>query len=162
MSRYTAFISYRHLTPDEEVAKKLHSMIESFGIPAPLKRSLGIRKMGRVFRDQEELPLSSSLGDDIHEALENSDWLICICSPRYLSSRWCMEELRYFLSLGRQDRILTVLVEGEPEEAFPEQIRFLETNVIRGQKRIVDSSIDDPDIQTFDLPSNRRKLYSSN
>lgn len=44
---------------------------------------------------------------------------------------------------------------------FPEQIRFLETNVIRGQKRIVDSSIDDPDIQTFDLPSNRRKLYSS-
>ena len=134
MSRYTAFISYRHLTPDEEVAKKLHSMIESFGIPAPLKRSLGIRKMGRVFRDQEELPLSSSLGDDIHEALENSDWLICICSPRYLSSRWCMEELRYFLSLGRQDRILTVLVEGEPEDAFPEQIRFQTVDGVRVEK----------------------------
>ena len=134
MSRYTAFISYRHLTPDEEVAKKLHSMIESFGIPAPLKRSLGIRKMGRVFRDQEELPLSSNLGDDIHEALEESDWLICICSPRYLSSRWCMEELRYFLSLGRQDRILTVLVEGEPEEAFPEQIRFQTVDGVRVEK----------------------------
>ena len=43
---------------------------------------------------------------------------------------------------------------------FPEQIRFLETNVIRGQKRIVDSSIDDPGIPTFDWPSNRKQLYS--
>ena len=64
MSRYTAFISYRHLTPDEEVAKKLHTMIETFGVPAPLKRSLGIRNMGRVFRDQEELPLSGDQGTD--------------------------------------------------------------------------------------------------
>ena len=43
---------------------------------------------------------------------------------------------------------------------FPEQIRFLETNVVRGQKRTVDSSIDDPDIPAFELPSTRRKLYS--
>ena len=27
MNRYTAFISYRHLTPDAEVAQKLHRMI---------------------------------------------------------------------------------------------------------------------------------------
>ncbi len=134
MSRYTAFISYRHLTPDEEVAKKLHTMIETFGVPAPLKRSLEIKNMGRVFRDQEELPLSSSLGDDIHQALDNSDWLICICSPRYLTSRWCMEELRYFLSLGRADRVLTVLVEGEPDEAFPEAIRYQMVDGVRVEK----------------------------
>jgi hypothetical protein len=29
---------------------------------------------------------------------------------------------------------------------FPEEIRFLETNVIRGQKRIIDTFVDNPDI----------------
>ena len=124
MSRYTAFISYRHTAPDAEIAKKLHTMIENFGVPAALKRASGRKKMGRVFRDQDELPLSSDLGDDIHRALEDSEWLICICSPRYLASRWCMEEVRYFLSLGRRDRILTVMVEGEPKDSFPEALCF--------------------------------------
>ena len=124
-SRYTAFISYRHLTPDEEVAKKLHTQIENFAVPSGLRRKLGRKKTGRVFRDQEELPLSADLGDDIHRALEESEWLICICSPRYLKSRWCMAELRYFLSLGRRDHVLTVLTEGEPEESFPEELRYV-------------------------------------
>ena len=124
--QYKAFISYRHQSPDQDIAKKLHTQIETYGIPASLKKSLGISKMGRVFRDQEELPLSSSLGDDIHQALDNSEWLICICSPRYLESKWCMEELRYFLSLGRRNRILTILTEGEPEDSFPEELRFRE------------------------------------
>lgn len=43
---------------------------------------------------------------------------------------------------------------------FPEQIRFLETNVIRGIDRIVDSSIDDPQIRRFEGPSNRKQLYN--
>ena len=124
--RYKAFISYRHQSPDQDIAQKLHKDIENFGIPSALKKSRGIAKMGRVFRDQEELPLSSDLGEDIHAALEQSEWLICICSPRYLQSKWCLEELRYFLALGRRDHILTVLAEGEPEDSFPEELRFRE------------------------------------
>ena len=128
MSRYLAFISYRHLTPDAEVAKRLHTQIENFSIPLRMRRKLGRNKTGRVFRDQDELPLSADLGDDIRRALEDSEWLICICSPRYLESRWCMEELHFFLSLGRRDRILTVLTEGEPEEAFPKELRYITVN----------------------------------
>lgn len=30
--------------------------------------------------------------------------------------------------------------------SFPEEIRFIETNVMRGQKRIIDTEVDDPDI----------------
>jgi hypothetical protein len=44
---------------------------------------------------------------------------------------------------------------------FPEQIRFLETNVIRGMARIVDSTIDDPEVFKSSGPTNRRQLYSS-
>lgn len=119
---YTAFISYRHTSPDEDVAKKLHTLIETYHIPANIRKKLGISKMGRVFRDQEELPLSKDLGSDIRKALENSDWLIVIASPRYLLSEWCNAELDYFISLGKRDHILTLLVEGEPEDSFPPQL----------------------------------------
>ena len=85
--QYKAFISYRHTEPDASIAKKLHTMIENYAIPGNIQKTLGIRKMGRVFRDQEELPLSQDLGADIHKALENSEWLIAICSPRYLESK---------------------------------------------------------------------------
>ena len=43
---------------------------------------------------------------------------------------------------------------------FPEQIRFLETNVIRGLNRIVDSEIDDPQIPRGNLPTTRKQLYN--
>ena len=43
---------------------------------------------------------------------------------------------------------------------FPEQIRFLETNVIRKVRMNVDSSIDDPGIPKNEVFSNRKQLYS--
>nr|MBQ6241908.1 TIR domain-containing protein [Lachnospiraceae bacterium] len=128
--QYTAFISYRHTEPDEAIAKKLHTLIENFGVPGDIQKSSGRKKMGRVFRDQEELPLSTDLGGDIRTALESSEWLIAVCSPRYLESRWCMTELDYFIELGRRDHILAILVEGEPDESFPLQLR---TAVINGE-----------------------------
>ena len=124
--QYKAFISYRHTPPDEEIAKKLHTAIETYSVPKDIREKLGISKMGRVFRDQEELPLSQDLGGDIRAALENSEWLIVICSPRYLESKWCNAELDYFIELGKRDHILAVLADGEPEEAFPPQLRFAE------------------------------------
>ena len=122
-SQYTAFISYRHQTPDQEIAKKLHQMIETYTVPTALRQD-GARHPGKVFRDQEELPLSADLGRDIEAALEDSDWLICICSPRYLQSKWCLRELEYFIEHKGRDRVLAVLVEGEPEDSFPELLRF--------------------------------------
>ena len=122
-SQYTAFISYRHQTPDQEIAKKLHQMIETYTVPAALRQD-GERHPGKVFRDQEELPLSADLGRDIEAALDNSEWLICICSPRYLQSKWCLREVEYFIEHKGRDRVLAVLVEGEPEDSFPELLRF--------------------------------------
>ncbi len=122
-TQYSAFISYRHQTPDQEIAKKLHHLIETYSVPSALRKD-GTRHPGKVFRDQEELPLSSDLGRDIEAALDNSNWLICICSPRYLESRWCQRELEYFIEHKGRDRVLTVLAEGEPQDSFPELLRF--------------------------------------
>ncbi|MCR4577482.1 MAG: toll/interleukin-1 receptor domain-containing protein [Clostridiales bacterium] len=117
--RYCAFISYRHYTPDKEIAQRLHTLIETYSIPSALRGDTGLKHPGNVFRDQEELPLSPNLGKDIETALDNSDWLICVCSPRYLESRWCMRELEYFIEHRGRDRVLAVLAEGEPQDAFP-------------------------------------------
>ena len=125
---YTAFISYRHKLPDEAIGKKLHTVIENYSIPRDIRASSGRRKMGRVFRDQEELPLSADLGGDIKAALERSEWLVAVCSPEYLRSKWCMTEIDYFISLGRRDRILAILVDGEPETAFPQQLCFAQVD----------------------------------
>ena len=123
-NQYRAFISYRHESPDDRVAKALHTAIETYRIPADIRKKTGQKRMGRVFRDQEELPLSSDLGADIETALDNSEWFIAICSPRYLESRWCQRELEYFIEKKGQDRVLAILVDGEPDVSFPERLQY--------------------------------------
>ena len=119
---YCAFISYRHQSPDQDIAKALHTAIENYGIPASIKKQTGRKKTGKVFRDQEELPLSADLGADIEAALDASEWFIAICSPRYLESKWCLRELDYFIEHKGRDHVLTLLVEGEPADSFPAQV----------------------------------------
>ena len=129
---YNAFISYRHVEPDQTVAKELHKKIERFRLPGTLRNKFPRERWGieRVFRDQEELPLASNLSDPIEEALKNSDWLVVICSPRLPESKWCKKEIETFKALHGQDHILAILAEGEPEESFPEAIRHRETESV--------------------------------
>ena len=86
--KYDAFISYRHCELDKFVAENLHKQLEAFKIPKALVASgktNGKTKIERVFRDRDELPLASNLADPITQALEHSDYLIVICSPRLFS-----------------------------------------------------------------------------
>ena len=122
--QFTAFISYRHKSPDDKIAKWLHTAIENYRIPASIRKQTGRKKMGKCFRDAEELPLTPSLSDDIERALDNSEWLIAICSPRYLESLWCRREVEYFAERKGRDRILIVLADGHPEDSFPELLRW--------------------------------------
>ncbi len=125
--QYDAFISYRHVEHDMAVAKKLHTMLENYHIPAAVASVCGKKKMGKIFRDEEELPLAVSLSENIEAALDASEWLIVICSPDLLESRWCMREIDYFISKGRRDHILLVLARGGPAESFPPQLTRIET-----------------------------------
>ena len=126
--KFEAFISYRHIEPDMTIAKKLHTYLETYRIPNSIRKQKKKARIGRVFRDQEELPLDVNLSENIRQALTDSKWLIVICSPRLIESKWCMKEIDTFISLGRRGRILAVLVSGSPEESFPIQLRLLETN----------------------------------
>lgn len=118
--KYDAFISYRHVSPDKEIAEKLQKKLENYKPPKSLCKE---KKFGgwRVFRDETELPTSSNLSNDIRTALEESKFLIVICSKTTKDSRWCMEEIGYFKELhrGNNANIITLVADGDPEDVFP-------------------------------------------
>ena len=136
--RYWGFISYS--SKDAKIAEKLHKALEGYRIPKslvgrPSREGDGIpKRLFPIFRDRDELPLSADLGAEISGALDASRYLIVICSPRSANSRWVNEEIRYFKSIGREDRILAIIVSGEPnasdipgredEECFPYSLRY--------------------------------------
>ena len=122
---YNAFISYRHLEIDSYVAEKLQKLLENYKPPKGVGETDRIQY---IFLDRSELPTSKSLDQSLKDALFNSDYLIVILSEHYKDSIWCMEEVRAFKEHcgGKIDRILPVLVSGEPAEALPEEICFEE------------------------------------
>jgi TIR domain len=124
--RYGAFVSYRHTDPDRQWAKWLHSKLEAYRVPRRLIASGAPSRVGRVFRDEEELAASADLSQRISEALVEARFLIVVCSPRTPESRWVNEEVKRFQGLGRADRLLALLIEGEPGQSFPPALSHLE------------------------------------
>ena len=118
--RYKAFISYRHNDRDTAVAKAIQQGLERFHIPASIREKYGTERIGRVFRDQEELEITSDLSKKIMDALDDSEYLVIICSPHYTESRWCLLEAETFIRTHDRDHVLCVLSEGEPPAVFPE------------------------------------------
>lgn len=116
---YNAFISYRHHPVDVKVAEQIHKGLEHYRIPKAIKKKNDGKL--RLFRDKEELPITSNLTDDITKALENSDFLIVICSTHTKESIWVQREIETFLKTHDHSRVLTVLVDGEdPYDILPE------------------------------------------
>jgi tetratricopeptide (TPR) repeat protein len=135
--KYRAFISYSH--SDGKVATRLHRWLEAYRVPRRLagrETQFGPvpTRLHPIFRDREELPTSADLGSQIQAALAASATLIVVCSRRAATSRWVNEEILAFKRLGRSDRILCLIVDGEPnatdkpgraeEECFPPALRF--------------------------------------
>ena len=129
--KYDAFISYRHKELDKFVAENLHKQMESFKLPGNVSRKHkgGRTKIERVFRDKEELPISSNLEDPIMQALQNSEYLVVICTPRIRESIWCRKEITTFIEMHGRNKVLAVLAEGEPADSFPEELLYKDVTV---------------------------------
>jgi len=106
---YKAFLSYSHR--DKKWADWLHRNLENYKfpknispVPEPLKP---------IFRDREELSVSSDLSKRVQEALTNSDCLIVICSENSAKSEWVNKEILLFKSLKPTAEIFSVIISGE-------------------------------------------------
>lgn len=130
-TRFKAFLSYSHR--DQAWAAWLQRALESYRVPRRLVGTEGEfgsipRRLSPVFRDREDLSSASDLSAKVKESLRASETLVVVCSPAAAQSAWVSEEIRYFRSLGRANRIYALIVDGDPqagdaaEQCFPEAL----------------------------------------
>jgi MTH538 TIR-like domain (DUF1863) len=116
---YDAFISYRHVERDSKWAKWLIDALERYRVPKELQERGRPPRLRKIFRDEDEVPASGDLNDQIRQALIASRFLIVVCSPYTPRSIWVQREIEIFNELGRGDQVLALLTEGEPGDSFP-------------------------------------------
>jgi tetratricopeptide (TPR) repeat protein len=123
-SRYRAFISYSH--DDERWARWLGRALENYKLPKSLraKHPEMPARLYPIFRDRDELASSTDLSESIQRAMDDSEALIVVCSPRAAKSEWVNEEVRRFREARGGARIFCLLVRGSPRAgaedcAFP-------------------------------------------
>lgn len=89
-------------------------------------------RLGTAFRDEDELAAHSDLPQLIRDAIERSRCLIVVCSRQTPQSKWVNAEIAYARRVGLKDRILSVIIEGEPNEVFPPALREIRKHVDNG------------------------------
>ena len=139
--KYKAFISYSHSNNRESGRKWadwMHQQLESYEVPAELVGTLNEagetipHNIYPVFQDEKELSASSDLGHALTSALDEAELLIFLASPQSARSMYVQNELRYFKQIGRQNKIIALILSGEPEygeihtelQCFPDELRF--------------------------------------
>jgi hypothetical protein len=108
---YFAFISYAH--KDEKHAAWLQKSLENYRIPVKLRKThgSGIPKHVRpVFRDKTDLR-PGNLEKSLASELDDSRYLIVICSPASKHSTWVNQEIGHFRQTGRADNVIPLIVD---------------------------------------------------
>ena len=117
---YYAFVSYR--SSDEKWARWLQEKIEGYRLPTTIQHEhsdLPKTRLRPCFRYHTDIQ-PNELKTELRQKLEQSKYLLVICSPRSAQSQWVGAEIDTFVELGRRDRIIPVIVEGQPYSGDPE------------------------------------------
>jgi WD40 repeat protein len=126
-TRYRAFISYSR--KDRVWGARLHRWLETYQLPSGIRTDIVMRRLGRFFRDEDEMPAVADILARVRQALDESESLIVICSPHSAQSKWVAAEIEYFRETGRQRNIFAFIVDGQPNseikgmECFPPPFR---------------------------------------
>lgn len=141
--KYFAFISYQR--KDEKLAEWLRRKLEGYHLPAKIKRENHAlpKALRPIFRDSLELS-GGFLAQEIEKALNDSRYLIVVCSPNSAASPWVNKEVQSFIDQGREDCIVPYIIAGTPfsgdeaTECFPPALRSLQ-----GEKEILGININE-------------------
>jgi len=120
--KYIAFISYKHEDLDRKWSKWILEHVEKYIVPKELISKGRSKSLGKCYRDEDEASVGVELGEAINLALEQSKYLIVICSKQTPKSKWVTKEIEQFIKYRPQENVLLVLVDGDADEAFPKII----------------------------------------
>lgn len=87
------------------------------------------RRLGRFFRDEEEMSAAADIAKIVRGAIETAESLIVICSPRSAQSKWVNAEIQHYRRTGRGSKVFAVIIDGSPNsgdpatECFPPALR---------------------------------------
>lgn len=83
---YEAFISYRHLKPDDDIAHDLYFYLLTFELPKSLRKKYFGKKTSirPVYLDDEYMQVGDHLEDALREKLRVSNKLIVVCTGNSL------------------------------------------------------------------------------
>jgi tetratricopeptide (TPR) repeat protein len=121
--KYLAFISYsRRDNDDREIGRRwaewIHSTVQKFATDANAFKA-GSVSPNEVFFDQKNIE-GDVLNDSLKNALDESRYLIIVCSPHSVASAYVNLELDYFLKRenAREFVIPVVIVGTGPKDWF--------------------------------------------
>jgi len=117
---YKAFISYAQ--QDVFFARWLQKNIENYTIPETLREQypeLPKNLKQTVFRDEEKLASDATLSSSLQKAMDVSENMIVLCSPRTLLSPLIEKEIVYFRSKDEGRKIFSLLIDGKADNVIP-------------------------------------------
>ena len=145
--RYQAFISYSWT--DAKWGKWIQQAIETYRTPKALigeeKRHGKVpARLHPLFKDREEEAAGSSIGAAVEAALADSAFLVVVCSPNSAKSEWVNREIAWFKTHRDPDRVLALIVDGEPGSADAECFPKALTHKVAPDLTITDEPQDAP------------------
>ena len=114
------------------IARRMQHELESYKLPSAIlkgKDRVLPKKISPIFRDETDLSVGD-LDKNLHEELEQSKYLIVICSPNSANpndegKNYVNGEVEHFCKIGREDFVIPVIVRGTPNEAFCPKLKEL-------------------------------------
>ena len=131
--KYYAFISYSR--KNSPAANYLQKSLERSRIPTKKIHESFLPDDGKhikpVFLDKRDLEVSEKdFSENIQYAIENSRYLLVLCSPESVQSEWVRKEISYFLKTHNNaiNAIVPIILSGRPgsggeDECLPEELR---------------------------------------
>ena len=125
-----AFISYKR--EDKKWAKWLQQRLEDYTLPSDIREEYEDtpENLRPIFRDETDLS-GPFLKSSLNSALDESKYLIVICSPNSAKSEWVNKEVEHFITNRDIRYVIPFIVDGTPNandlqlECFPPAIRNL-------------------------------------
>jgi len=124
--RYRAFISYSWA--DKAWAGWLHRALETYhpprtliGMETPLGPVPG--RLHPIFKDREEEAAGHGISASIEAAMADAEFLIVVCSPRSVRSKWVNKEIAWFKTHRAKERVLALIIDGQPGASLTEGVR---------------------------------------